>query len=64
MASAGPFRGGAARLLGDGSWHDVRSPGGEVQEGEKYDSPALILSRGEHGYFIGEKAAGIRILFC
>ena len=30
----------------------------------KYNSPALVLSRSENAYFIGEKAAGTRILFC
>jgi hypothetical protein len=42
----------------------MRSLRGEVQAREKYDSPALVLSRKENAYFIGEKAAGIRILFC
>jgi hypothetical protein len=37
---------------------------GEVQGQEKYACPPLVLSRGETAYFIGEKAAGIRSLFC
>ena len=38
--------------------------GGEVQGQEAYDHPTLVLPRWKTAYFIGEKAAGIRILFC
>jgi hypothetical protein len=37
---------------------------GEVQGWERDDRPVLALSRRENAYCIGEKAAGIKILFC
>jgi hypothetical protein len=63
MASKEPFKGWAPRLMGIiTALHTVAS--GEVQGRGIDDRPVLVLSRGENSYFIGEKAAGIKILFC